>query len=170
MASSLVVGTDTYATLAECDTYLTNHYLSTNADLIAWNLLSDGNRDALLRAACIVIDRLPLVGYKATVTQTLQFPRTIWTEYAQSVTSVQIGDPSWYVQASVPTEVKYAQCEIALSLISGENVRLKMQREGVKSFSIGNLSETYKTASDLAYCNEANRLLNGYINGGARIC
>lgn len=170
MASTLVVGTDTYATLAECDTYLTNHYLSTDTNLVAWNLLSDANCDTLLRAACIVIDRLPLVGYKSVVTQTLQFPRTIWTEHDQTVWGIRIGNPSWYVQSDVPTEVKYAQCEIALSLITGENARLKLQREGVKSFSIGSLSETYKTASDLAYCNEANKLLNGYINGGARIC
>jgi hypothetical protein len=45
----------------------------------------------------------------------------------------------------VEVEIKSAQCEIALWLLDGQNktARAKLQAEGVKSFRLGDLSETY---------------------------
>lgn len=55
-----------------------------------------------------------------------------------------VGD-SLEIILKVPAEVKYAQCEIARSMIEGvyNTGRQKLQAEGVQSFSIGDLSETF---------------------------
>lgn len=45
--------------------------------------------------------------------------------------------------AKIDNKVKYAQCEQALYLVKGGGERAKLQSEGVKSYSIGDLSETF---------------------------
>jgi hypothetical protein len=167
---AFVVGTDTYISLADAQTYINDHYISTDSKLIAWNCLSDTDMEVLLRKALSVIDKQPLVGYKATSTQTLEFPRAIYTEVP-----TEIYDPiptygdNWYVQTAVPSEVKYAQCEIAVSMASGTSNRVNLQRQGVKSFTLGNLSETYSGAQNSILSYEAKELLLPYMGGGVRI-
>lgn len=67
----------------------------------------------------------------------------------------------------VPAEIKYAQCEIARALIDGtyNTGRAKLQAEGVKSFSVGDLSETFDNAKliNVAMPKEAEDFLNPFI-------
>ncbi len=67
----------------------------------------------------------------------------------------------------VPDEIKYAQCEIARSMIENtfNTGRQKLQAEGVQSFSVGDLSETFSGAKliDVAMPKEAEDLLAPFI-------
>ena len=100
----------------------------------------------------------------------MEFPRALYTSIPQDIYAPsQTWPDNWYVQSEVPSAVKYAQCEIAFETASGTSNRVKLQRQGVKSFSLGNLSETYSGASNSIVSHEAKELLKPYIGGGYRI-
>lgn len=168
---SLVVLTDTYISAADCEIYLAAHYITTDAKYIAWLAVSSPNREILLRQAAKIIDRQPLQGYLAVVTQAMQFPRILYTEYQSNVlnNAAIIQDENWYIQPSVPLNVTYAQCEIALHLAQGTSDRADLQRQGVKSFSLGNLSESYSGTKNPIGSHEAMELLAPFVGGGFRI-
>ena len=48
---TLIVNKDTYITLEEANTYLSQHYVSTDPLLIQWNSLSDNDKEVFLRRA-----------------------------------------------------------------------------------------------------------------------
>lgn len=166
---TLIVGTDTYISLADSKTYATAHKISTDATLIAWDALIDTNKEILLRKATQIIDRQRLTGIRAIWNQTLEFPRVTYSDY-QSNTWYS---PDWWyplaLTLTVPDAVKYAQCEIALSLINGVSERAQMQREGVRSFSLGGLSESYAGGQN-RLCFEAMELLAPYLARSVAIC
>lgn len=69
------------------------------------------------------------------------------------------------ITEQVPLKVKYAVIEQALYLANGGGERQKLQSEGVKSYSIGDLSETFADnmigSGKIAISNEAKGLLKG---------
>ncbi|MCK9461593.1 MAG: hypothetical protein M0R80_18345 [Proteobacteria bacterium] len=74
---------------------------------------------------------------------------------------------SFRIIDQVPLKVKHAQCEIAKWILEGKNTssRLQLQAEGVSSFSVGDLSETYDKSVDINLIPvEAKVLLGGYIS------
>lgn len=160
---ALIVLTDSYISVANSDIYLSANYISTDAKLIAWNALSDANKEVLLRKATQIIDRLPFVGTKSTTTQLLEFPRSLYTNNLD-----YYDDSSVYVQPDPPQNVLDAQCEIAFDLGQGTNDRAELQRQGVKSFSLGKLSESYGSVKDITSF-EGRRLLAQFTAGGVRI-
>ena len=167
---ALVVDTDTYISQADATTYINGHYATTDAEYIAWAALTSDNKDAHLRKAVQTIDRQPLVGFKKTTTQALAFPRTLYTEASHSAVFVSNLMPydNWYTQTTTPQAILDAQCEIAISNATGTSVRVTLQRQGVKSFSIGNLSESLTGAANaLPY--EAKELMKPYLAGSVRI-
>ena len=168
---AVTVGTDTYITQADATTYIAAYHATTEASVIAWTALTSDNKDAKLRKATQNLDRIPMVGIKSVETQTLEFPRAIWTDnsFYTSVRSNYFPSDNWYVQTSVPTDVTYAQVEIALALSVGVSEREQMQRDGVKSFSLGKLSESYGSGKSNFIPYEAKELLKQYMLGGARI-
>jgi len=167
---ALVVGTDTYISRTDCDTYLTANYPSANAKLTVWNALSDADCEVYLRQALKEIDNQPLQGYKYITTQALAFPRVLYTEVLQ-INGVRSNN--WYEQPTVPQDVKDAQCEIALELAQGTtteaNQRAELQRQGVRSFTLGKLSESYSGASGGIVSYKARQLLSKFMNGGFSI-
>lgn len=169
---ALIVGTDTYSTQAEATTYVTQNYATISSQAIAWTALSSDNKDAYLRQACKAIDRQRLVGIKSVANQTLEFPRAIPSQadlrYLPSGYTQR--DYGWLVQVSVPDSVKYAQIEEALALIAGVSARTDLQRQGVKSFSLGNLSENYGAINPNRLASyEAQQLLAAYVAGNLPI-
>lgn len=153
---SLVVGTDTYVTLAEAVTYVTNMYMPSTDQYVRWFSMSNDNKEVLLRRALRNIDRLPFVGSKAIVGQTLAFPR--------------------YPSTSVPTDIKAAQIEEALALgdVSLESAKKEyetLRTRGVRFYRIGNLSESFRNpvpsdTVEYSVSSEAMRLLSRYMTGG----
>jgi hypothetical protein len=162
---ALVVNTDTYISQTDASAYLTSRYLSTDAKLIAWNALSSDNKDVLLRRAADLIDSQPLQGVKVESTQTMQFPRMRYTNY------YQMYDNSYYWPdiTTVPDPVKHAQVEIAFDLVSGISQRNEMQQQGVKSFSVSKLSETYTGSANALFSTQARKLLKPYLAGSVGI-
>jgi hypothetical protein len=170
---ALTVGTDSYISLADAETYISENYISTEAKAVAWAALSDGNKEILLRKACKKIDRQLYTGIKAEDSQSLEFPRAIRTNCrreAWPLLNVYF-DSDWIIQTETPEAVKSAQAEEAISLAKGTPKRLELQAQGVKSFSIGgSLSESYSGPSSITLSSqEAIAYLKPYLLGAAAI-
>ena len=164
----ITVGTDTYISLEDANIYIENSYMATESQSVAWGGISDDDRMILLKRAAQTIDRQPLIGLRATSTQVMEFPRATYTDGGYNNDSLRWGD-DYYTQTAVPTAVKYAQVELALSLLSGVSNRVDLQRQGVKSFSLGKLSESYSGKTNaLPYT--VRDMMSQYLLGGAPIC
>lgn len=67
----------------------------------------------------------------------------------------------------IPLEVKHATIEQALYIVNGGGKRASLQAEGVTSYTIGDLSETFAGAGgsgEVKLCFEANSLLRGFVS------
>lgn len=169
--AALIVNTDTYIALADAEIYLAANYISTDAKFYAWGCLTDADKTILLRKAAKIIDRQPLQGYKYSYTQAMAFPRYLFTEPSEDESDLHplIRTGGWYCDGTVPADVKNAQCEIAVQLTQPASERAEMQRQGVKSFSLGSLSETYAGGQYAIESAEAKEYLAPYTGGGFRI-
>lgn len=171
---ALIIGTDTYISQADATSYVNTHYIASDAKRVAWAALASDDKDVLLRKATQIIDSTPVVGAKVIETQLLAFPRAIYTQYMttlKSSGSYIYSNNNIYIQTEVPLEIKQAQCELAISLINGLSDRQILQKQGVKSFSLSKLSETYNgSKSTLMISSEAQDLMSAFLIGGASIC
>ena len=176
---AITVGTDTYISLADANTYVTANHVSTSTEYTSWTTLTDANKELYLKKAAKKIDRLYLRGVKAVSTQTLEFPRAIRTDYRREnfpLINIRL-DADWVIETAVSQQVKDAQVEEALSMLvdgATANKRAKLQAQGVKSFSLGNLSENYGTGSKAngatkLLSTEAQELLRYYLLGSVNI-
>lgn len=145
-----------YLTVVEADDYFETRLYSE-----AWAALTDVDKEKALYMATRKIESLPIAGSKVSTDQTLQFPRRIysWSQGAM-VDEVEVSQ-----------EVKDAVCEEALSIITTfktASKRAEMQAQGVKSFSIDGVSETFAGGSrgDRLISRIAEQLLTPYIGGG----
>ena len=177
---ALTIGTDTYISLADAKTYVTSNFATNDEKYIGWNALTDSDKEVYLRRATKRIDRQIYKGIKAIESQTLQFPRAF---YSIDIYNRNIGleidnvhGEGWYIETEVKQCVKEAQVEESLALITQGtifNKRMDLQWQGVKSISLGNLSETYqgikKNSTNLISL-VARELLNYAISGGVLIC
>jgi hypothetical protein len=147
----LVIGQNSYV-----DEDFSNAYLAGKTGY-NWAALNAPQKESLLMLATSRVDAQILVGIKTDSTQKLEFPRMIDCEK----------------QAAVPEAVKQAVCEEAFDLITRANSeRAKLQRDGVKSFSYGNVSETFGSmpfAGTKLYSSEARLLLRPYLAGRVNI-
>ncbi len=134
-----------------CTIEYANEYFAGRLHAERWGETSDADKEKALRQATKEIDRQLLKGRKATDTQELAFPRHPDTE--------------------VPEAVKEACCEIALALLErGNSQRRKLQQEGVQSFSLGNMSETYAAGAGKGLLSqEAKELLRPWLIGTVMI-
>jgi len=135
-----------YCTIEEA-----NEYFAGRLHAESWGETSDADKEKALRQATREIDRQPLKGRKTETSQTLAFPR--------------------YPDKEVPEAVKEACCEIALALLErGNSQRRKLQQEGVQSFTLGNMSETYAPWTGRGLLSqEAKELLRPWLLGGVKI-
>lgn len=163
----MTVGTDSYVTAAEADSYIAARYTATSADRIRWNALSTVDKDILLVDSCYEIEILPFRGRKVLKTQPLSFPRRIPFQSGVAETP------------EVPDGIKFAQIELALYLsdktkVAEQSQRQSLQSQGVRSFSLGDLSESYRTGSSQKaaplLCPKCALFLRPHLSGGAAIC
>ena len=134
-----------------CTIEYAEEYFKKRLHAESWGETSDADKEKALRQATKEIDRQLLKGRKATDTQELAFPR--------------------YPDTEVPEAVKEACCEIALALLErGNSQRHKLQQEGVQSFTLGNMSETYAPGAGHGLLSqEAKELLRPWLLGGVNI-
>jgi len=144
--TTITVGENSYIDIEEADEYFTGRLHAES-----WGETDNSTKEAALKQATRTIDRQLLKGRKATDTQELAFPR--------------------YPDEEVPETVKEACCEIALALLErGNSQRHKLQQEGVQSFTLGNMSETYAPGAGHGLLSqEAKELLRPWLLGGVNI-
>ncbi|MDR3564715.1 MAG: hypothetical protein P4N59_25235, partial [Negativicutes bacterium] len=94
--STLVVGTDSYITAADADTYVAGYYISTDPKAVAWAALKTADKDILLRRAARQIDLVPFPGQLSGSSQAMAWPRTVqnwgngWFQTIAPFTSFQL--------------------------------------------------------------------------------
>lgn len=72
---SLIVGVDSYITVAEAKQIAADNFPSTHPAFKTWNDTSDTELEKLLRASCRAINNLKFDGRRRNAGQTLEFPR-----------------------------------------------------------------------------------------------
>ena len=173
MPINLTVGTNTYISAVDAETYFDTRLF---ADV--WTAASADDKARAVIMATKKIDRLTLEGAKKTTTQGLEFPRC----YSYDTRNLpgdsgfaSFPDDGWYCEQDVPQAVLDAVCEEALALLaSGNDPRRVMQRAGVKSFTLGSLSESFydnagTTKAAALISQEAKELMKPFIAGAVRI-
>jgi hypothetical protein len=172
----LTVGTDSYISVADADTYFSG-VLYTDE----WDAADGATKEKALRMATRRIDGLALIGRKADPAQTLEFPRQLysdsryayWNQDALRNNSI-FQPPSWVAQTEVPDAVLNAVCEEAVALIKGgadASKREELQRQGVTSFTLGKLSETFSGAptGNKLLSTTAAQLMRQYTGGSRSV-
>ncbi|MCK5128348.1 MAG: hypothetical protein KAQ68_00740 [Clostridiales bacterium] len=154
---SILIGQNSYITIAEADSFIGENYISTDTQRVAWEALNDSNKEVYLRNATSSMERLLFIGQKYADDQSLSFPRVFHDFY----------------QEEVPQDIKDAQALESLELASPtqDTEIAKGYASNVKNYSIGQLSETYKSynASSMQailMSQKAQRLLRGFLGGG----
>jgi hypothetical protein len=135
---ALIVGTNSYISVADAETYFADQL-----DSATWTAATADQKAKALIAATRNIDLQLIKGQKKLDTQKLEFPR----KYYKS--------GYWLVEDTVPQSIINATCEEAQALLKPEDTREKRKAAGVKSVSIGDVSETY---SDLAINKASNNM------------
>lgn len=146
-----------YATVQQADEYVNNYYGSTNPIRISWDALSAEDKQVALNRAEQAIDLLPFRG--KPIEKNKAFPREPDKEL--SLERVKIATIELAVQTNGNTEFQE---------------RLELQKQGVKSYKIGDLSETFKDShSEDAFYDQfvmdvITPYLRDWLGGGYRIC
>lgn len=144
-----------YATVAETTTYVRSYYSSTDAIRIAWEELSEGDKQVMLNKAAQIIDFLPLKGKPVHANKA--FPR-------------------YPHKDEIPEVVKIANMELALQSQNSEaKERYELRHQGVQSYKIGDLSENFgssgiDTGVDEFAFSIVYPFLRDWLGGGYRIC
>lgn len=175
MSVTITVGSNSYISLADAKTYA-----STRLYVDSWTADTDDNKSIALIMATQKIDRQRLRGEKAVYSQTLAFPRAFYlgNRYSRTIglTIDNVRGEGWYVETAVSQAVKNAVCEEAFAILksgASANKRRGLQSQGVTSFSLGSLSETYASGSSVSeklLSLEARQLLAKYFAGVVPIC
>lgn len=142
----LEIGTNSYIDIAGA-----NEYFAGRLHAETWEQAGNEIKEKALRQATKQIDRQLLRGRKTDPNQVLAFPRFPDTE--------------------IPKAVKEACCEEALALLErGNSQRRKLQQEGVQSFTLGSISETFAPGSGRGLLSqEAKELLRPWLLGAVNI-
>lgn len=166
MAVVVTVGTNSYISVADATLYFADRLYSD-----AWtNAAADDKAKALIMATK-KIDQMHMLGVKAVTNQTLEFPRALYS-YSDQVRLNIVGaadlfyGPNWVIETEVSQVVKDATCEQAIFLLKGGvggNKRAELQAQGVKSFSLGNLSESFVVGRKGGMSLEAIELMQKYL-------
>ena len=144
----LTVGVNSYVTLDEAVMILKTY----KRDISAFLKLGTMQREQLLLGAALNIDTLVFSGFKSDKSQAMEFPRNGTND--------------------IPFAVKAAQVLEAFSFTDEKKAsRESLRRQGVKSVSIGDVSESYDSLSlgENTVCDEAFKLLRKYTAGSVRL-
>ena len=143
---TIEVGENSYIDIEEA-----NEYFSGRLHAESWGQADNETKEKALKQATKEIDRMPLIGRKAVSEQALAFPR--------------------HPEIKIPEAVKAACCEIALALLErGNSQRRKLQQEGVQSFTLGNMSESYAAGAGRGLLSQgAKELLRPWLIGAVHI-
>jgi len=154
MALDITVGgssSDSYATVAEADTY---HAAYGNT---AWAAISTSAlKEAALRKAAQYLDTKTFVGIKASSTQSLEWPR-----YDVVIGGYDVSN------TIIPNDIKVAQMEAAL-IASSESLTPSLSNGSVIEETVGKITKRYSDYSKDGgkKWTLVDKLLRGYTMGG----
>lgn len=160
----ITIGTNSYISVADANAYFNECLYS---DL--WTAASDDDKEKALIMATKRIDRLAFKGRKAYANQALKFPRAFYSPEKINDLDFYNKEYEWFVEKDISQAVKDAVCEEALALLKGLPKRLELQAQGVKSFTMDKLSETYTGERIKILSPDARELLRPYMVGSAVI-
>jgi hypothetical protein len=141
--ATLTAGTNVYLSLSDAETYMSRRYDPTGL----WDAATDAVKNKLLLHATRIIDRQPWRGAKTDTDQSLEFPRD-----------------GYATTDDEHTPVKDACTEQALwLLIHRPDTREHMQAQGVRSATVGGVTESYGPGMPDELCPEARRLLRRWL-------
>lgn len=126
---AITVGTDSYISLADAETYFAGRLHSD-----AWDSASELDKEKALKTATKRIDMLSFRGRPVDTEQALAFPRYI------------LGDSGYLFTVDITQKLEDATCEEAIALLEQTDFDLKrekMKEAGVTSVSAGDSSESY---------------------------
>ena len=148
MPTTLIVGTNTYVTLAEAEAWAGNRLM-----MDAWNNATDAQQEAALLMACQAIERLDPAGWDGTpttTTQKLQWPRFGVTDRTKTTYNYAPGyGYGYYFDSNImPQPLKDAQYEEALELLKqsgdpGHQGAMRDQAKGITGLSVYRSSISY---------------------------
>lgn len=150
---TITVGTDTYISLADANTYFENETLKNDA----WDAICDDKKEILLKLSTKKLDLLSYIGVKTESTQALEFPRSF--------------SDSTY--DGYPKEVEWATCEEALAINENQNNKVaQAQASGIKSMSLGNESYTFVDggSSSTIFSSTGSDYINKWLRKGHVVC
>lgn len=130
---ALSKGTNAYSTVEEADAYFEDR-----AGSDAWSEADDDAKSRALITAASVLNGISWIGVAVSSEQTLAFPRSGW--YFDPLFGKDVALPS-----TVPDRVVRAGCELALHLISNEDVLA--DSGSLSSLSVGSVSLQIKTGA-----------------------
>ena len=135
-----------YCTIEYADEYFKNRLHAES-----WSGADSETKEKALKQATRAIDWQLLIGRKTNPEQELAFPR--------------------YPDTEVPEAVKEACCEEALAMLErGNSQRRRLQQEGVQSFTLGNMSESYAAGAGKGLLSqEAKELLRPWLLGAVNV-
>lgn len=151
---SLVIGENSYVDVTEADAYFVDRLYSD-----VWGNAVQQDKERALIMATKKIDRQPLRGIKADPSQKLQFPRAMYSYDSGGL----------IVETEISQAVKDATCEEALAILQGIPKRIELQQQGVKAFTMSDVSETYTGSLKKLLSQEAIELLAPYLAGSVAI-
>lgn len=163
------VGSDSansYRSLTEAEDYFDAR---PNSD--AWTNAETPEKQKALLAACRRLSGFDYVGYRATTTQKLPWPRIDApkrdgaAEYFAIDSTLNYGET--YSETEIPEEIKDAQCEIALEYLDGWT---EGREASIKRFTDDKMSVEYDQPTQRGELPpRINQLLAGLIRPGRRI-
>ncbi len=157
---SIQIGTNSYVTIAQADTFITENFIASNEQRVAWQATSDADKETYLRNAAQAMERLRFAGKKCDDNQAMSFPRQMHHT----------------TQKEVPQDVKDAQVYEAMELLSPTTAsQVKSTATGaVRGFSLGQISENYKSygahgVEAIIASAQARQILSCYLGGGYNV-
>lgn len=151
------VGVDTYITVEQADAIIQGNVCSQSKQRQDWEGLSDDDKGVFLAQAMLEIESLAYIGMKADQSQPLQFPRNFQDETPDSVKQAQA----------------FEACAACAVDQNEADTRAQLRAQGVKSFALGSLSESYDASAlgdvlsvDKLKSGAAKQLLRAFLLGG----
>lgn len=172
---------NSYVSLAEA-----NAYFETRLNSSDWTSASDPNKEKALASACRIIDMQAFKGSKVYTTSVgdPNYQKLQWPRYADDSDTYMLGIPhlmstkdsnEWVDSTNVPIipeKLKLAQCEQALFMLrhmEGSDKRQSLRAQGVSSFNVGGVSESYENREKLVESAKAYLVALKCINSSLRI-
>lgn len=151
-----------YVTVEAADAYVTGHFTSTDPLRLAWEQLTEEDKEVLLRRSFESIESLPYTGRKTDPSQPNAFPRWPSCDVPQAIIAAQVENAVSLTDDSATEDAAYYT---------------RLWQFGVESYSIGNLSESIGSGawggstavSSGLVSAQALRLVKPYLGGGFSI-